>query len=221
MLAPIYYNMNDGKEQLLNKFGTGIVFNKPDAKLAQFYQFAKEAQQYAPPTMKKNFFNRNVGMWLQFGYGWENNLSQAKGKPMKIGKDVGVAPVPVSKAGMKPWSSLNGRSLEIFKTTKKREQASWDLVRYLMSKKVNLAADKALHQLPTLKSLETNPAFQTPETKPFVKQAQHALVVQPYANTDAAENAVLGAYQKAVVKHSESPKQAVKDAAKTAKAKMK
>lgn len=218
MLAPIYFNMNGGKYQLLNSYGTNIVFNKPAAKMADFFKFARKAQQYAPPNMKKNFFNRNVGMWLQFGYGWENNLQQAKGKPMVIGKDVGIAPVPVPKAGDQSWSTLDGRSLEIFKTTKVRDKAAWDLAQYLMKDSVNLAACKQLHQLPTLKSLESNAFFQTPDAKPFVKQEQHTLIDQPFAGITDAETAIEKAYIKTVIKRQITPAQAVQEAAKEASA---
>jgi multiple sugar transport system substrate-binding protein len=220
MLAPIYYNMNDGKYKLFNSFGTDIVFDKPQAKMADFFQFCRQAQQYAPPTMKKDFFNRNVGMWLQFGYGWENNLLQAKDTPMVIGKDVGVAPIPVPKAGMKSWSTLDGRSIEIFRTTPTRQEASWALAQYLMSYSINLRACEVLHQLPVLLSEEHNSFFQRPDTKPFVEQAQHAIINEPYAAADAVEQAVLKAYMQAVVKQQITPQQAVKQAASDARAAM-
>jgi multiple sugar transport system substrate-binding protein len=57
--------------------------------MQQFFDFTKHAQQYAPPTMEKNFFSRTIGLWPQYGYSWEPNLKDAKDHPMKIGDDAG------------------------------------------------------------------------------------------------------------------------------------
>jgi multiple sugar transport system substrate-binding protein len=99
MLQPIYLNANQGECQLLNNLATDIVFDREECALDKFFEFVKAAQQYAPPTMEKNFFGRAIGMWLQYGYSWEPNLQTAAGEPMVIGEDVGVAPVPVPEEG--------------------------------------------------------------------------------------------------------------------------
>lgn len=217
MLAPIYYNMNGGKYQLFNKLGTDIVFSDPNAKLADFYNFASEAQKYAPPTMEKNFFARNVGMWLQFGYGWESNLAQAKDKPMVIGDDVGVAPLPTVNAGDTSYSTLDGRSLMIFKTNANEQNMSWALVKYMMEDSVNLEACKKLGALPTLKSLESDAYFQQPASKPFVDQAKHALPNEGVAELDQVASVIQQLYAQVVISHSLSADQAVAQAASQAK----
>lgn len=213
MLAPIYYNMNGGKYQLFNKLGTDIVFDQPDAKLADFFGFLQKAQKYAPPTMEKNFFARNIGMWLQFGYGWEANLKEAKGTPMVIGKDVGVAPLPVTKAGGTSYSTLDGRSLMIFKTNASEQNISWELVKYLMQDDVNLQACETLGALPTLKSLESNAYFQLPASKPFVEQAKHALPNEGVAELDQVASIIQNVYPQVVMNGTITPQQAVSEAA--------
>ena len=89
-----------------------------------FFDFTKQAQQYAPPTMEKNFFSRTIGMWPQYGYSWEPNLKTAAERPMEIGKDVAVAPVPVPKAGDTSYTTLGGRPLMIMRTTPERQALS-------------------------------------------------------------------------------------------------
>ena len=108
MLAPSYYNLNQGQYQLFNDYGTDIIFDKEEAKMDEFFSFIRKAQEYAPPNMEKNFFSRDIGMWLQFGYGWMANLDEAEGEPMKIGEDVGVAPIPVPEKGDTHYYTLDG-----------------------------------------------------------------------------------------------------------------
>lgn len=213
MLSPIYYNANEGKYQLLNKTGTDIVFDKPEAKLVEFFKFVKEAQKYAPPNMEKNFFSRNIGMWLQFGYGWKANLKQAAERPMEIGKDVGVAPVPVLKSGQKAFSSMDGRALMIFKSNPEKEALAWELVKFMMQDDINLEACKALGQLPTLKSLENDPYFQTEENKPFVEQLKNSIPNEAFSESDSVQNIILQTYGNIVVQQNVSIDQGIKDAA--------
>ncbi|WP_041607908.1 extracellular solute-binding protein [Halobacteroides halobius] len=217
MLTQIYYNMNDGQYQLFNNYGTDIVFDKEEANMDKFYEFAREAQQYAPPTMKTNFFSRNIGMWLQFGYGWMANLDEAKGEPMKIGEDVGVAPIPVLEKGDTHWSTLDGRSIMIFRSNPEKERLAWELVKFLMKKDINLKACKALGQLPTLKSLQDVPYFNQPETKPFVEQLKHTLTNEPVAELGDVANILQQMYIKTVIKEKISPEKAVEKAAKKAR----
>jgi multiple sugar transport system substrate-binding protein len=221
MLAQIYYNMNDGKYQLFNKYGTDIVFDKEQANMDEFFRFAREAQKYAPKTMdpekQQDFFSRNTGMWIQYGYGWKTNLEQAKGKPMKIGKDVSVAPLPTLKKGQTSWSTLDGRALMIFKGDKAEEQASWEFTKFLMKDDINLKACKELGQLPTLKSIKDDPYFKRPETKPFVDQLEHTLPNEAFAVLDPVSNELLQTYQQVVVDRSLTPEEGVKQAAEKAR----
>lgn len=213
MLSPIYYSANSGKYQLLNKTGTDVVFDKADAKLAEFLKFAQDAQQYAPPTMEKNFFARNVGMWLQFGYGWKGNLKQAKDQPMEIGKDVGVAAIPTLNAGDKSISSMDGRSLMIFKSNAEKEAVGWELVKLMMKDNLNLKACEALGQLPTLKSLESNAYFKTPDNKPFVDQLKNSLPNEGFDVSDKIQNIILQTYGNVVIQKNTSIEDGVKAAA--------
>ena len=131
VLQPIYLNANQNQCQLLNKLGTDIIFDQPQCKMADFFTFARNAQQYAPPTMEKSFFSRSIGMWLQYGYSWEPNLKTAADKPMVIGQDVGIAPVPVPAQGNNSYSTYGGRLLSIMKTTPDRQNRAWDFVKFL------------------------------------------------------------------------------------------
>lgn len=217
MLAQIYYNMNGAKYQLFNQYGSDIVFDQKDARMKEFLQFAREAQAFAPKTMEQDFFNRNIGMWIQYGYGWKTNLKEAKGEPMEIGKDVGVAPLPTPTKGATPWSTLDGRSLMIFKATEAEEQASWAFVKFLMEEEINLKACKELGQLPTLTALKDDPYFQREETKPFVDQLEHTLPNEPYAVMDQVSNELLQVYQQVVIDRSLTPEEGVKKAASRAR----
>lgn len=67
MLQPIYLNANQNACNLMNRIGSDVVFDQPECKLAEFFTFARQAQQYAPLTMEQNFFSRSIGMWLQYG----------------------------------------------------------------------------------------------------------------------------------------------------------
>jgi multiple sugar transport system substrate-binding protein len=205
--------MNGGKYQLLNKMGTDVVFDKPEANMDKFFKFSQDAQKFAPPTMEKNFFSRSIGMWSQFGYGWKANLKQAAGQPMEIGKDVGVAPIPVLNAGDKSVSTIDGRALMIFKSDKNKEAMAFELVKFLMQDKENLEACKALGQLPTLKSLASDAYFQTIENKPFLDQLKTGIPNEGFAESDEIQNIMLQTYEKVVIKKTLTPEQGVKEAA--------
>jgi multiple sugar transport system substrate-binding protein len=213
LLMPIYLNGNQDQCLLLNKLGNGIQFDQPQCKLADFFTFAKKAQQFAPPTMAKSFFSRDMGMWLQYGYSWEPNLKTAAGKPMVIGQDVAVASVPVPQAGQTSYSTYGGRLFAIMKTTPQREQQAWNFVQFLEQNDNMLQFDKELGYLPVSKALANDPYFQDPARKPFVDELQHAVLPEQFATADKVANAVLGVYQKTVVQGSEQPAQAVQDAA--------
>ncbi|WP_105614868.1 extracellular solute-binding protein [Vallitalea okinawensis] len=217
MLSQIYYNMNDGRYQLFNEYGTDIVFDQPDAHMVEFFDFIRSAQELAPPTMENNFFARNVGMWLQFGYGWKANLKEAQGEPMVIGEDVGVAPIPTPKEGDTHWSTLDGRALMIFKSNPEQEKIAWEFVKFLMRDEYNLAACKALGQLPTLKSLVNDPYFQRPEAKPFVDQLQNTLPNEPIAELDEVANIIQQVYVETVIEQKISSEEAVNKAAEKAR----
>lgn len=199
MKSQIYYNFNDGQYQLFNEFGTDVVFDQEEAKMAEFLTFMKDVQDTAPPTMEMNFFSRNIGMWLQYGYGWKNNLNEAPGQPMVIGEDVGVAPIPTMTEGGTHWSTLDGRALLTFKTTPEEEAITWELIKFLMREDKNLEACKYLGQLPTLKALKDDPFFNLPENKPFVEQLANTIPNEPIAEVDIVANVILGKYTEAVI----------------------
>lgn len=217
LLAPIYYNVNQGEYQLLNQYGTDIVFDKPEARMAEFMSLMQRAQRFAPPTMEKSFFSRNIGMWLQFGFGWKAALSSAAGEPMVIGKDVGIAPIPVMNKGDTHYSILDGRAIMIFKNSPEKEKISWDLVNLLMRDDINLKANMDLGQLPTLKTLKDNVYFQSDEARPFVKQLDNSLLSEPYANVSDIAEIILSNYAKVILKNELTPEQAVIDSAKSAR----
>ncbi|MFZ1873892.1 MAG: extracellular solute-binding protein [Chania sp.] len=217
MLAPLYYNTNHGQYQLLNRYGTGIVFDHPAANMATFMQTMQQAQRFAPLTMETSFFSRHIGIWLQFGFGWKSTLTSAADHPMVIGQDVAVAPIPVQTKGDTHYSLLDGRAIMIFKETPEKEQLSWDLLMLLMRDDINLQANIALGQLPTLKALQQDAYFQSDEAKPFVQQLQHTLMSEPSALSADVANIILANYSRVVLKGEISPEQAVAESAKAAK----
>ncbi|MBW6396134.1 extracellular solute-binding protein [Thermus sp. SYSU G05001] len=219
MLMPIYLNANQGRcTTLANRLGTGVIFDRPECKMADFFAFLREAQQYAPLTMDPNFFSRKVGMWLQYGYSWEPNLKSAADRPMKIGEDVGIAPIPVPKAGDKSFSTFGGRALLLLKTTPERQQMGWEFIRFLMEKDNNLYFLKSLGYLPTLKSLQNDPYFQTENRKPFVEILQNAVVPDMTNAAEEVNNAVLSVYPLVVIQKKLTPEEGVKEAVKRAMA---
>lgn len=209
MLSQIYYNFNDGQYQLFNEYGTDVVIDEEGANMAGFLEFMANVQETAPPTMEMNFFSRNIGMWLQYGYGWKNNLKEAAGQPMVIGEDVGVAPIPTLTADGKHWSTLDGRALLIFKTDENQEMMSWEFVKFLMREDHNLAACKELGQLPTLKALKADEFFQSAENKPFVEQLANTIPNEPIAEVDQVANIILQVYSEVVIDKSLTPEEAV------------
>ncbi|HEX9092106.1 MAG TPA: extracellular solute-binding protein, partial [Anaerolineales bacterium] len=217
MLQPIYLNTNQNACTLLNRIGTDIVFDAPECKMANFLQFAKDAQKYAPPDMTKNFFSRSIGMWLQYGYSWEPNLKTAADKPMVIGQDVGVAPVPVPAAGDSSFTTLGGRPYMIMKTTPERELLAWEFVKFLMTDENSLAFNTTLGYLPVKLSLESDPYFATPERKPFVDLLSKAVFPQAFANFDTVANDLLKVYSQVVVDASMTPEEGVTAAAASAR----
>jgi len=213
MLQPIYLNTNQNSCPLLNRIGTDIVFESPECKLTDFFAFTKEAQQYAPPNMEKNFFSRTIGMWLQYGYSWEPNLKTAAEKPMVIGEDVGVAPVPVPNAGDTSYTTLGGRPYMILKTTPEREALAWEFIKFLMTDENSLAFNKELGYLPVKLSLKDDPYFADPQRQPFIDLLPNAVFPQAFANFDTAANELLKVYSLTVVEGELSPEEAVTTAA--------
>ncbi len=218
MLQPIYLTINQNKCGLLNRIGTDIVFDQPECKMAEFFTFAKEAQKYAPLTMEQSFFSRSIGMWMQYGYSWLPNLKDAKGQPMEIGKDVGVAPIPVVNAGDQPYTTLGGRPFMILKTTPERELLAWEFIKFLMTDENNLAFDKELGYLPVKLSLQKDPYFQAPDRKPFVDLLPYAVFPPAFPDFDAVANEILKVYNKVVVTGEISPEQGVTEAVEAARA---
>jgi multiple sugar transport system substrate-binding protein len=213
MLQPMYLNANQNQCLLLNRLATDIVFDQAECKLAEFFEFARSAQQFAPPTMERNFFSRTIGMWPQYGYSWEPNLREAAGQPMVIGEDVGVAPVPVPSEGDTSYTTYGGRAFMILKTTPDRQNAAWEFVKFLMQEENNLVFLQELGYLPILSSLLDDPYFQEPARQPFVQILETAVLPQQFAAADDVANQILGVYQKTVVEASLTPEQAVQEAA--------
>jgi multiple sugar transport system substrate-binding protein len=212
MLQPIYLNANQAQCQLLNRLGTDIVFDQPECKLAEFYDFNRKAQEFAPPTMEKNFFSRAFGTWLQYGYSWEPNLREAAGEPMVIGQDVGVSPVPVPNEGDQAFTTYGGRGLMIMKTTPERQDLAWRFVQFLMEDQNNLTFIQELGYLPTLSSLKDDPYFQDPARQPFIDALENAVLPEQTATAETVANELLGVYQKTVVEKSVDSQQAVDEA---------
>ncbi|WP_162048468.1 extracellular solute-binding protein [Vibrio taketomensis] len=217
MLAQLYYNFNGGEYTLLNRFGTHPIFDKQDANMATFLSTMQRVQQYAPLTMEKSFFSRNIGMWPQFGFGWKANLAEAAQKPMVIGEDVGLAPIPTLNKGDQSYSTLDGRALMIFKSDQELEQLSWQFVQVLMDDELNHKANMTLGQLPALVSLKERPYYKSAEAKPFVEQLPYTIMSEPFAQSADVANIILQQYSKVVLKKEVTPQQAVDAASQQAK----
>jgi len=217
MLQPIYLNANQGECQLLNNLATDIVFDKEECKMKEFFEFAKAAQQFAPPTMEKNFFGRNIGMWLQYGYSWEPNLESAAGSPMVIGEDVGVAPVPVPAEGDTSFTTYGGRAAMILKTDPESEARAWHFLQFLMEDENNYQFITELGYLPVVTALKDDPYFQEPGRLPFVQVLEHGYVPEQFATADRVAAALQGVYSQVVVEGSVPIEDAVAVAAEKAR----
>lgn len=217
MLQPIYLNANQDSCQLMNRLGTDIVFDDEECQLGSFFEFVQAAQQFAPPTMETNFFNRSIGMWLQYGYSWEPNLRDALDGPMVIGEDVGIAPVPVPAEGDSSYTTFGGRAAMILKTTPEREARAWDFLQFMMQDENNLKFLTELGYLPLLTSLQSDPYFQDEARKPFVDALANGVLPEQFATADQAAAALQGIYQQAVVDGSVPLADAVTDAAAAAR----
>lgn len=220
MLQPMYLNANQGACQLLNNLATDIVFDREECGLGKFFEFAKTAQQYAPPTMEKNFFGRAIGMWLQYGYSWQPNLASALGEPMVIGEDVGVAPVPVPNEGDTSFTTFGGRAMMILKTSPEREARAWHFLQFLMEDENNYQFITELGYLPVITALQDDPYFQEPARLPFVQLLEHGYVPEQFATAERAASALQGVYFQVVVEGSVSLEDSVPAAAEAARAAM-
>jgi multiple sugar transport system substrate-binding protein len=217
MLQPIYLNANQGECQLMNNLGTDIVFDDEECALGSFFEFVQAAQQYAPPTMEKNFFTHNIGMWLQYGYSWEPNLRDALGEEMVIGENVGVAPVPVPSEGDTSFTTFGGRAAMILKTNPEREARAWHFLQFMMQEEQNLLFITELGYLPVLTSLQEDEYFQDPARAPFVEALQNGYLPEQFAAAEQAASALQGIYQQVVVEGSVSLEDAVAEAAEAAR----
>jgi multiple sugar transport system substrate-binding protein len=157
-------------------------------------------------------------MWPQYGYGWKGNLASAADRPMVIGEDVNVVPIPVVNKGDTHYSTLGGNGLVVFKTSDEAQQNSWKFLQTLMEDDVNLEADTKLGQLPSLLTLQGNSFFDDPSEQPFVQQTLTALPGEPYAAADTIAAYVLNAIQASVVDGSVSVEDAIAQAAQKARA---
>lgn len=218
MLQPIYLNANQGECQLLNNLATDIVFDRDECALGSFFEFTQAAQQYAPPTMEKNFFGRNIGMWLQYGYSWEPNLESAADTPMVIGEDVGVAPVPVPTEGDTSFTTYGGRAAMILKTEPEREARAWHFLTFLMEDENNYQFITELGYLPVITALKDDPYFQDPARLPFVEVLEHGYLPEQFATADRVAAALQGVYSQVVVEGAVPLEEAVPTAAEQARA---
>jgi multiple sugar transport system substrate-binding protein len=202
-MAQIYLNFNDGTRLLFNQDGTDVVIDKPESGFKAFIDFMAKAQKYASPSGDGSQFynNKNIGMFLQHGYGWKNNLRTAKGGAMVVGKDVLFAPIPALKADGSHWSTLDGRNLLVFRKGAGDDAAAWELVKFLMRDDVNLNVCQGVGQLPVLVSAKDDPFFQQPGDVEFVNQAKKAVLLEGFAASDAVQNDLLGFYLQAVVQN--------------------
>ncbi|MCB0060984.1 MAG: extracellular solute-binding protein [Caldilineaceae bacterium] len=217
MLQPIYLNGNQDQCALVNRLGTDIDFDDPACNMTAFFEFLKEAQQYAPPTMETNFFSRSIGMWPQYGYSWEPNLQTAADEPMVMGEDVGVAPVPVPNEGDQPYTTYGGRAAVIMRTNPEQETLAWDFLQYLMTDEVNMQFITQLGYLPVVTALQGDPYFADPARQPFVDMLQYAVLPQQFSAADTVASAVQGVIQQAVVEDQMSAEQAAEQAAEAAR----
>ncbi len=218
MLQPIYLNANQDECQLLNNLATDVVFDQEECALGSFFDFTKSAQQYAPPTMETNFFSRSIGMWLQYGYSWEPNLESAADRPMVIGEDVAVAPVPVPEEGDTSFTTYGGRAGMILKTEPEREARAWDFLQFMMEDENNYQFITELGYLPVIVSLKDDPYFQDPARQPFVELLEHGVVPEQYATADRVASALQGVYSQVVVEGTVPLDEAVATAAEQARA---
>jgi len=209
MLQPMYLTANQNECGLLNRLGTSVAFDDPECALANFYEFNREAQQYAPPTMEPGFFSRRIGMWPQYGYSWEPNLREAAGEPMVIGEDIDVAPVPVPEAGDTSYTTYGGRALVILKTNPERENLAWNFIQFLMEEENNLQFITELGYLPVLTSLKDDPYFQDPARAPFVAALENAVLPEMTASAEAVANAIETVYQEVAVEGRMTPEEGV------------
>ena len=212
MLQPLYLNGNQNQCLLVNRLGTDVEFEAPDCNMTAFFDFLKQAQQYAPPTMETNFFSRSIGMWTQYGYSWEPNLETAAGEPMIIGKDVGVAPVPVPTAGDQSYTTYGGRAGIIMRTTPEREQLAWNFLQYMMTDAINLQFITELGYLPVISALKADPYFADPTRAPFIAILDHAVLPQQFSTAETVASAIQGVIQTAVVEDKMDAAQAVTQA---------
>jgi len=190
------------------------VFNQPQAKMLDFLNFLQQASQYAPVSMQQGFVGRNIGMWPQFGNGWLQNLKNAKGGPMIVGQDVGIAPMPVPKAGDIPWLSLNGKAIMEFHTTAAQDAISWEFIKFMMQPQYELGLCENQELIPSETAVQQNPFFQTPEFKPFVDQMAHGILPLDVPEADDIQGIICNMISHVVVTKDMTPQQAINDAAK-------
>ena len=111
-ISPLYYNMNSGKYRLYNNTGTDIVFDKPEAKLAELFEFLSSAQTFGSSNVKSVNWN-NTGMWLQYG-----------DEQKTTNKEIGIANIPVKQQGDTSYSTFKNKNIMIFKSDKNREDVA-------------------------------------------------------------------------------------------------
>lgn len=217
MLAPIYANFNDGKPELFNEFGTDIVFDQPDRRMLEFFTYMRELHSYAPDSMENKIWQREVGIWPQFGVGWRANLEQGRDQPMVLGDDVAVAPIPVYERGMTHWTMYGGRGIVMFRSNPQQEALAWEVLKLMYDEEFYLEYCKDLSVLPVLPSVAGDEFFQGPEIRPFVEALEHVVEEESFPAWDEVANIVLSALGKVMVTGEMEPEEALAFAASEAR----
>ncbi|MCG8452215.1 MAG: extracellular solute-binding protein [Spirochaetales bacterium] len=217
MLAPVYANFNDGQHQLFNEYGTDIVFDEPERNLVEFFRYMKALQQNAPDSMGTRIWNREVGMWPQFGVGWIANLKEGRDEPMEIGKDVSVAPIPVLEKGMTHWSMYGGRGIVLFKTNEEQEQLAFEVLKLLYNGDFYLEYCKDLKVLPVVPAVAEDEFFKKDNIRPFIEALQNVVEEESYPAFDEVANIMLANLSKVIITEELTPEEAVQVAAEEAR----
>jgi len=213
MLAPVYANFNNGNADLFNDFGTDIIFDKPENNLKEFFAYMKELHKFAPDAMDKRIWNREVAMWPQFGVGWRANLDLGRDKPMVLGEDVAVAPIPVLEEGMTHWTMHGGRGLVMFKTNSEREKVAFEVLKLMFDEGFYLNYCKDLSVLPVIPTVAEDDFFQGPEIKPFVDALDNMVEEESYPAWDDVASIMLTALGQVMITGELTPEEAVEYAA--------
>ena len=163
------------------------------------------------------FINGEIAMMINgnWEFGWHLTPDVLK----KLG-DVGVAPIPVPKKGMKAIVPFGGECYGIASTIdSKKFDIAWEFLKFLYSEKIEEFYTKWTAQIPTRASYAKLIWEKRPLLRPFLEQAKYALPrplmggIDKYP--DVSHEAII-AVQKALT-GVETPEQAFKEAARKIK----